>query len=321
MADSTPASPASSSPASLVKSLIDAGIHFGHRANSWNPKMTPYIFGKRNRIHIIDVKETIKGLLLARKFITKEVAAGKDVLFVGTKRQARSIVESHVKECGMHYVTERWLGGTLTNFSTIRQRLKRLEELEQLEESGEIANYSKKMEATLNREKSKIKRNLEGIRNMGKLPGLMVIIDVNAEQNAVKEARKLGIPIVALLDTDSNPDDADIAIPGNDDAMRAIEIVVDQLARAANEGRGKRPQSAPSAEGMVDGDGNQAPGDPRGPKGPGGRRSNRAQFSAKDTPGETAEEAQGGTAAEPIDDGKVDGATADKPAHQPAATV
>ena len=195
------------SPASLVKSLIDAGIHFGHRANSWNPKMTPYIFGKRNRIHIIDVKETIKGLLLARKFITKEVAAGKDVLFVGTKRQARSIVETHVKECGMHYVTERWLGGTLTNFSTIRQRLKRLEELEQLEESGEIANYSKKMEATLNREKSKIKRNLEGIRNMGKLPGLMVIIDVNAEQNAVKEARKLGIPIVALLDTDSNPDD------------------------------------------------------------------------------------------------------------------
>ena len=239
---------ASSSPASLVKSLIDAGIHFGHRANSWNPKMTPYIFGKRNRIHIIDVKETIKGLLLARKFITKEVAAGKDVLFVGTKRQARSIIETHVQDCGMHYVTERWLGGTLTNFSTIRQRLKRLEELEQLEESGEIANYSKKMEATLNREKSKIKRNLEGIRNMGKLPGLMVIIDVNAEQNAVKEARKLGIPIVALLDTDSNPDDADIAIPGNDDAMRAIEIIVDQLARAANEGRGKRPNAGAAGD-------------------------------------------------------------------------
>ena len=272
----------SSSPASLVKSLIDAGIHFGHRANSWNPKMTPYIFGKRNRIHIIDVKETIKGLLLARKFITKEVAAGKDVLFVGTKRQARSIIENHVKDCGMHYVTERWLGGTLTNFSTIRQRLKRLEELERLEESGEIANYSKKMEATLNRERSKIMRNLEGIRHMGKLPGLMVIIDVNAEQNAVKEARKLGIPIVALLDTDSNPDDADIAIPGNDDAMRAIEIIVDQLTRAANEGRGKRPSSGPSDEGQDGGDGGGS--DPRGPRGPGARRSNRSQFSAADTP-------------------------------------
>ena len=327
MADSTPASSASSSPVSLVKSLIDAGIHFGHRANSWNPKMTPYIFGKRNRIHIIDVKETIKGLLLARKFITKEVAAGKDVLFVGTKRQARSIVEAHVKECGMHYVTERWLGGTLTNFATIRQRLKRLEELEGLEESGEIANYSKKMEATLNRERSKIKRNLEGIRNMGKLPGLMVIIDVNAEQNAVKEARKLGIPIVALLDTDSNPDDADIAIPGNDDAMRAIEIVVDQLAKAANEGRSKRPQAAPSAEGMVDPEtGGPVQGDPRGPKGPGGRRSNRSQFSAAaeapaEAPGQTAEQAQQGAASEPISDEKVDGATADKPAHQPAATV
>ena len=223
----------------------------------------------------------------------------------------------------MHYVTERWLGGTLTNFSTIRQRLKRLEELEQLEESGEIANYSKKMEATLNREKSKIKRNLEGIRNMGKLPGLMVIIDVNAEQNAVKEARKLGIPIVALLDTDSNPDDADIAIPGNDDAMRAIEIIVDQLARAANEGRGKRPNGGAAGDEQL-GDGGDGDGSgPRGPKGPGARRSNRSQFSATsaDTPGQTAEEAQGGTAAEPIDDGKVDGATADKPAHQAAATV
>lgn len=313
----TPASSASSSPASLVKSLIDAGIHFGHRANSWNPKMTPYIFGKRNRIHIIDVKETIKGLLLARKFITKEVAAGKDVLFVGTKRQARSIVEAHVKECGMHYVTERWLGGTLTNFSTIRQRLKRLEELEQLEESGEIANYSKKMEATLNREKSKIKRNLEGIRNMGKLPGLMVIIDVNAEQNAVKEARKLGIPIVALLDTDSNPDDADIAIPGNDDAMRAIEIIVDQLARAANEGRGKRPNSAPSGDDQFGGGDHGGGGDdPRGPKGPGSRRSSRSQFSATDAPDAGASDA--GSTPEA---GAGDASSTEASARQPAMTA
>ncbi|MEM9881965.1 MAG: 30S ribosomal protein S2 [Planctomycetota bacterium] len=253
--------------ASLVNDLIEAGIHFGHRSTHWNPKMEPYIFGKRNRIHIIDVKQTIKGLLLARKFVTKTVASGKDVLFVGTKRQARNIIEKHVTECGMHYCTERWLGGTLTNFSTIRQRLKRLEELERLEESGEMENYSKKMEATLNREKTKILRNLEGIRNMTKLPGLMVIVDVNAETNAVKEARKLGIPTVCLIDTDSDPDFADIPIPGNDDAMRSIEIVIDQLCRAVNEGKQARAVK-PEA------DGKPAEGDkPR-------RRSSRAQFSA-----------------------------------------
>ena len=198
----------------LVKDLVEAGIHFGHRSTHWNPKMTPYIFGKRNRIHIIDVKQTIKGLLLARKFITKTVSEGKDILFVGTKRQARNIIEKHVTECGMHYCTERWLGGTLTNFTTIRARLKRLEELENIEESGEMKSYSKKMESQLNREKSKIHRNLSGIRNMKKLPGAMVIIDVNAETNAVKEARKLGIPTVCLIDTDSNPEYADIPIPG-----------------------------------------------------------------------------------------------------------
>ncbi len=269
---------------SLVKNLIEAGIHFGHRANAWNPKMSPYIFGKRNKIHIIDVKETIKGLLLARKFLTKTVASGKDVLFVGTKRQARGIIEQHATDCGMHYCIERWLGGTLTNFSTIRARLKRLEELEALEESGQINNYSKKMESTLRREKNKILRNLSGIRNMTKLPGVMVVVDVNAEQNAVKEARKLGIPVVALLDTDSDPDDADIAIPGNDDAMRAIEIVIDQLARAVNEGKTARAQSAEAKDEQVAGG---APA-PR-------RRSSRSQFSA-DAPAPTAEDADNATA-------------------------
>ena len=256
--------------ASLVKDLVEAGIHFGHRANAWNPKMSPYIFGKRNKIHIIDVKETIKGLLLARKFITKSVAEGKDVLFVGTKRQARGIVEQHASDCSMHYCAERWLGGTLTNFSTIRQRLKRLEELEALDESGDINNYSKKMESTLRREKNKIMRNLSGIREMKKLPGVMVIIDVNHEANAVREARKLGIPIVALIDTDSDPDDADIAIPGNDDAMRAIELVMDQLARAANEGRQNRRAETPKED--------AADGDAPAPR----KRSSRAQFSADD---------------------------------------
>ncbi|MEM7576187.1 MAG: 30S ribosomal protein S2 [Planctomycetota bacterium] len=282
-------SESASSGQSLVKNLIEAGIHFGHRANAWNPKMTPYIFGKRNKIHIIDVKETIKGLLLARKYLTKTVASGKDVLFVGTKRQARGIIEQHATDCGMHYCVERWLGGTLTNFTTIRSRLKRLEELEALDESGDINNYSKKMESTLNREKTKITRNLSGIRNMTKLPGVMVVVDVNAEANAVKEARKLGIPVVALLDTDSDPDDADIAIPGNDDAMRAIEIIIDQLARAVNEGKTARAQQAEAKDAQVSGD--AASGEPR-------KRSRRAQFSA-DAPAPTADDAPAETNGKP----------------------
>ncbi len=262
--------------ASLVKDLVEAGIHFGSRAANWNPKMAPYIYGKRQKMHIIDVKETIKGLLLARKYITQTVASGKDVLFVGTKRQARGILEKYVGDAGMPYVNERWLGGTLTNFRTIRERLKRLEELEAMDESGEIDNYSKKMESTLRREKRKIQRNLGGIRTMTSVPGAMVIIDVAHEFNAVKEARKLGIPTVALIDTDSDPDFADIPIPGNDDAMRAIEIVVDQLCRAVAEGKQQRQGKAgPDGQGDAGGGpaGNAAGGEdnPR-------RRSRRAQF-------------------------------------------
>lgn len=259
--------------ASLVKDLIEAGIHFGHRSTNWNPKMEPYIFGKRNKVHIIDVKATIKGLLLARKFLTRTVAEGKDILFVGTKRQARGSIERLVKETGMPYVIERWLGGTLTNFRTIRERLKRLEELEKLEETGAINNYSKKMESQIRREKTKILRNLEGIRTMTRLPGAMVIVDVKREVNALKEARKLGIPTICLIDTDSNPDYADIAIPGNDDAMRAIEVVIDSLCKAVMEGKTARQINA---EGRESGD----PGSGEGGSGGGRRRSSRSQFRA-----------------------------------------
>lgn len=255
--------------ASLVKDLIEAGIHFGHRSTNWNPKMEPYIFGKRNKVHIIDVKATIKGLLLARKFLTRTVAEGKDILFVGTKRQARGSIERLVKETGMPYVIERWLGGTLTNFRTIRERLKRLEELEKLEETGAINNYSKKMESQIRREKTKILRNLEGIRTMTRLPGAMVIVDVKREVNALKEARKLGIPTICLIDTDSNPDYADIAIPGNDDAMRAIEVVIDSLCKAVMEGKTSRQIDA---EGRDSGEGSTG-----GASG-GRRRSSRSQF-------------------------------------------
>lgn len=269
------------SQAELVKSLVDAGVHFGHRISRWNPKMEPYIHGKRNMIHIIDVKETIKGLLRAKKLIGQIVASGKDVLFVGTKRQARHAIEEEAKRCGMHYVSERWLGGTLTNFRTIRSRLQRLEELEKLWETGQIETYSKKMKATLGREMAKIKANLEGIRRMDKMPGVMFLVDTRREHIAVKEARKLGVTTIAMIDTDSDPDLIDLPIPGNDDAMRAIEIIVHELADAVIEAKGARPD--------------KGVGEEAGPR----RRSSRAAFRAEsgDKPEAPAAETP---AAEPV---------------------
>jgi small subunit ribosomal protein S2 len=233
----------------LVRELIDCGVHFGHRASRWNPKMAPYIFGKRNSIHIFDIRETVKGLLRAKKFLSAVVAQGHDVLIVGTKRQARDIVAKQAVRVGMHYVNERWLGGTLTNFQTIRSRLARLEELEGLEQSGKINEYSKKMKATFDRERRKIQRNLEGIRRMSRLPGALVVVDVHREYIAIREAKKLGIPTVCLVDTDGNPDGVTIVIPGNDDAMRAIEFIVTQLADAIEEGkRGRAAAAAPQGD-------------------------------------------------------------------------
>ncbi len=206
--------------------------------------MAPYIFGKRNSIHIIDIRETVKGLLRAKKFLTALVAQGHDVLIVGTKRQAREIVEKQTARVGMHYVSERWLGGTLTNFKTIRSRLARLEELEEEERTGKIESYSKKMKATMARERRKITRNLQGIRKMTRLPGALVIVDVRREQNALREANKLGIPTVGLVDTDGDPTGVDIVIPGNDDAMRAVELILTQLVDAAALGKRGRPSRA-----------------------------------------------------------------------------
>jgi len=206
--------------------------------------MAPFLYGKRNSIHIIDIRETLRGLLRAKKFLTQVVAQGGDVLFVGTKRQARDIVQQQAERCGMHYVTERWLGGTLTNFRTIRSRLQRLEELEELVGSPEWeTDYSKKMKSMLSRELTKIRRNLQGIRRMNRLPSAVVVIDVRKELNAVREARAMKIPTVCLIDTDSDPDLADIPIPGNDDAMRAIELVLRELADAVEEGKKARPES------------------------------------------------------------------------------
>lgn len=269
------------SQAELVKSLVDAGVHFGHRVSRWNPKMEPYIHGKRNMIHIIDVKQTVKGLLLAKKLLQATVAQGKDVLFVGTKRQARHAVQDEAKRCGMHYVSERWLGGTLTNFRTIRARLNRLEELEKLWETGQIETYSKKMKSTLAREMEKIKANLEGIRKMERMPGVMFIIDTRREHIAVKEARKLGVRTIALIDTDSDPDLIDLPIPGNDDAMRAVEIILKEL-----------------ADSIIDG--KQGRGETKGEEAQPRRRSSRATFRADQPRGEAGEESPAeGAPAEP----------------------
>jgi small subunit ribosomal protein S2 len=224
-----------------VKELVDAGVHYGHRSSRWNPKMRPYIYGKRNLIHIIDLRETLRGLLRAYKYVTKIVSQGKLVMFVGTKRQAKEIVEREAKRCGMPSVSERWLGGTLTNFRTIRSRLQRLAHLESLETTGQIHTYSKKMISSITRERKKIDRNLSGIRDMNRIPEALIVIDTHKEHIAVKEARKMGVTVVALIDTDSDPDTVDLAIPGNDDSIRSIELILAKLAQAVIEGKAAIP--------------------------------------------------------------------------------
>ena len=219
-------------------------MHYGHHVSRWNPKMKPYIFGQRNAIHILDLRETIKGLITACKFITHIVSQGKTVVFVGTKRQARSAIREHAIRCGMPYVVERWLGGTLTNFRTIRSRLDRLIELESIVEGPAIEEYSKKEGSRMRRELGKIKRNLDGIRTMDKIPGVVVVIDPKREKNAIAEARKLNLPTICLADTNCDPDWADIIIPGNDCAIRSVLLIAECLADAAIAGKEKRREIA-----------------------------------------------------------------------------
>ena len=220
-----------------IQELVDAGFHFGHRTSRWNPKMKPYIFGKRNLIHIINLKETVRGLITAYKFLTKLSCAKKDVLFVGTKWQAKDAIVTEAKRCNMHYISERWLGGTLTNFETIRKRLKRLEELEEMENDGSIHAYSKKMISSFMRERKKINKNLAGIRGMDKIPSVLVVVDPKKEHIAIKEALKMGIPTICLADTDCDPGLIDICVPGNDDAIRSVRLFLNKAADAILEGQ------------------------------------------------------------------------------------
>jgi small subunit ribosomal protein S2 len=221
----------------LARELINAGVHFGHGVSRWNPRMAPFIFAKRGNIHIIDVKKTLKGLLIARKLLAQIVSAGNDVVFVGTKRQAQKAVESAADKCGMHYVSQRWLGGMLTNFRTVRSRLQRLEQLEAMEQDGTLQSESKKQASRLKREMRKIRTNLEGVRKMSRLPGAVVAVDARKEYLALREARKLRIATVGVLDTDSDPDAVDVAIPANDDSIRAIELILNELADAVAIGK------------------------------------------------------------------------------------
>lgn len=223
----------------IVQEMIEAGVHFGHRTSLWNPKMAPYIFGRKNQIHIMDIRETLRGMLRAKKYLSQVAAGGSLILFVGTKRQAGEAIEAQAQRCGMPFVSERWLGGTLTNFRTIRSRLGRLEELEELRSSDRINEYSKKMQSSLNREYRKMYRNLNGLRTMNRLPECLFIVDPGKERNAVREAKRLGIATVALIDTDSDPSQIDLPIPGNDDGIRSVELIMRQLADAVNTGKGQ----------------------------------------------------------------------------------
>ncbi|MCD0459472.1 30S ribosomal protein S2 [Roseiconus lacunae] len=241
----------------IVQEMIEAGVHFGHRTSLWNPKMKPYIFGSKNQIHILDIRETLRGMLRAKKYLGQVASGGSLILFVGTKRQAGEAIEEQASRCGMPFVSERWLGGTLTNFRTIRSRLGRLEELEKIRTSDAINGYSKKMQSALNREYRKMYRNLNGLRTMNRLPECLFIVDPGKERNAVREAKRLGITTVGLIDTDSDPSLIDLPIPGNDDGIRSIELILKQLSEAVIKGRGQNEvpaeatapaEAAPAAE-------------------------------------------------------------------------
>ena len=234
-----------------MKQLLEAGVHFGHQTRRWNPKMAQYIFTERNGIYIIDLQKTVRKIDEAYMFVRDVAMEGKSILFVGTKKQAQESIESEAKRCGMYYVNNRWLGGTLTNFRTIQTRIKRLNDIDAMEKNGQFEMLPKKEVIKLCAEREKLLKNLGGIREMKKLPGALFIVDPRKERIAVAEARILGIPIVAIVDTNCDPDEIDYVIPGNDDAIRAVKLIAGKLADAVLEGKqGEQTadEAAPAAE-------------------------------------------------------------------------
>ena len=231
-----------------MKQLLEAGVHFGHQTRRWNPKMAQYIFTERNGIYIIDLQKTVKKVDEAYMFIRDIALDGKEVLFVGTKKQAQESIEAEAKRCGMYFVNNRWLGGTLTNFRTIRTRIERLNSIDKMEKEGQFDLLPKKEVVKLCAEREKLEKNLGGIREMKKLPGALFVVDPRKEHNAISEARKLHIPIVAIVDTNCDPDEVDYVIPGNDDAIRAIRLISATMANAIIEGRQGEDAEAPAEE-------------------------------------------------------------------------
>ena len=234
-----------------MRQLLEAGVHFGHQTRRWNPKMKPYIFGARNGIYIIDLQKTVKLFRSAYDAVVNAVSKGGEVLFVGTKRQAADIIMEESQRCGMHYVNHRWLGGMLTNFQTIKRSIERYKYLEGMFEDGSISRFPKKEAVSMGRELEKLQKNLGGIKDMNRLPSIVFIVDIKKEKIAVNEARRLGIPIVAIVDTNCDPEDIDYLIPGNDDAIRAIRLITGAVVEAVNEGlairerRGASPEEKP----------------------------------------------------------------------------
>ena len=220
-----------------MKELLEAGVHFGHQTKRWNPKMKEYIFGERNGIYIVDLQKTLKLFKDAMRYVAEMAAQGKTVLFVGTKRQAQEAIAEEAGRCSQYYVNQRWLGGLLTNFSTVQRSIKRLKELDSLAEESGYEGRAKKEVGRLERERKHLQQNLAGIKDMPGLPDLLFVVDSNKESIAVKEARKLGIPVVAVVDTNCDPDEVDYVIPGNDDALRAIRLFTNKVADAVIEGR------------------------------------------------------------------------------------
>ena len=220
-----------------MKQLLEAGVHFGHQTRRWDPKMAEYIFQARNGIHIIDLQKTSKKLDDAYAFLKEQAEEGKTVLFVGTKKQAQECVKEAAEKCGMYYVDQRWLGGMLTNFDKIKKRIQRLKDLEKMEQDGTFEVLPKKEVILLKKEMEKLERNLGGIKEMDKIPGVIFLVDPKKERIAVLEAKKLNIPVIGLVDTNCNPEEVDYPIPGNDDAIRAVKLIADVMANAVIEGR------------------------------------------------------------------------------------
>jgi small subunit ribosomal protein S2 len=249
-----------------MRQMLEAGVHFGHQTRFWNPKMAPFIFGERNRIHIINLERTLPLYVEAAEFVKNLVAEGGRVLFVGTKRSARDAIAREAARCGMPYVTQRWLGGMLTNFKTIRQSIKRLAEIEEMTSNGVVEGRSKREAQMLRRERDKLERSLGGIKDMESLPDVLFVVDVGHERIAIHEAQKLAIPVVAIVDTNCAPDGINYVIPGNDDAMRAIELYATGIADAVLEGRATIPDVPVSEDEFVELDEEGRPRPKSGPK-------------------------------------------------------